>query len=288
MVRIFEIKVIAIILVFTSLISLLNFKGKILTLNYFNDGLKILYLGNMGVLIESESQTILIDGFHKKYKPAYNHPSEETVESLIHGKFPEFTKLELSLVTHKHKDHFNPELTLHFLKENVQSLTIGPAQVKEELEKTENSTEKILEQVKVVGLDNQINTIKHQEILIKSIRCDHTYQTKHKNIQNVAHLIHVNGYKILHIGDTEWDLSKVAFNKLNLVESNIDVAILPFWMLIDEKAKYNVKEYINPEVVIASHINPNDSNQIVKEIHKNFPKAVSLVELNKVVLNIKK
>ena len=271
------------ILTFVGLNLFNNSSNKIQPSNYSDDNLKILYLGNMGVLIESKNQTVLIDGFHKEYKPAYAYPSKEMLDSIIDGNYPGFTKIELNLVTHKHKDHFNPELTLHFLKENVHSLTIGPEQVKEELAKNENDTNQFLERVKVIDSDYNIHSIQHQGILIKSIRCNHTYQSKHNKIQNIAYLIDINGYKILHVGDTEWDLSKDVFEKLNLLESNIDVAILPFWMLLEETSTTKVTQLINPNIVIASHIDPNFGQQVVEEVQVNFPDVVSLTELNRTI-----
>ncbi len=215
-----DIKLRIFILVFVSQFFFNNSTNKILNLDENDDNLRILYVGNMGVLIENRNQTILIDGFHRKYKPAYAFPSKGMVDSLVFGEYPGFTKLELSLVTHKHKDHFSPELTLQFLRENAESIIIGPDQVKEELAKTGNDTNNFLEQVKALVPNDEINSIEHQGINVKSIKCDHTYQARHKDIQNNAYLIDINGYKILHVGDTEWDLSKDAFNKLNLAAPN--------------------------------------------------------------------
>jgi len=257
------------------------------SLNDTSDYLGISYIGNMGVLLENKNKTVLIDGFHKKYKPAYLHPSKGMVDSLIRGKYAGFTRLELSLVTHKHKDHFSPELSLHFLTENKESLLIGPDQVKEELIKIDNDGGAFLDQLKVIDTENKTPSIQHKGILIQSIKCGHTYQIKHKNVQNVAYLIDINGYKVLHVGDTEWDLSKEAFEKLQLAESNIDVAILPFWMLIEENSKSKLNDLIRPKMTVATHLDPNFAHQFVEKIQLSMPDVVCLTQPNKTI-NYKK
>ncbi|MGI9543640.1 MAG: hypothetical protein ACR2MX_10305, partial [Cyclobacteriaceae bacterium] len=40
------------------------------------DSLKITYIGNMGLLLESGDQKVLIDGLHTFYKKAYQPPPD--------------------------------------------------------------------------------------------------------------------------------------------------------------------------------------------------------------------
>ena len=86
MLRILEIKLIVLFLVLACQYSIKNSRDKVEILN--DDSLKISYIGNMGVLMENKDQTVLIDGFHKKYKPAYAYPSQGTVDAIIAGTYP--------------------------------------------------------------------------------------------------------------------------------------------------------------------------------------------------------
>lgn len=276
MMGILNLKLMILLLVFVFHYSPIN----LFTSNDNEVDLRISYIGNMGVLLESKDQTVLIDGFHEKYKAAYEFPSSEVVNSLIDGKYQEFTQLELSLFTHAHRDHFSPRLTLNYLKSNPESIVVGPEQVRGELEKSNDYSDSLLEQVRMIKSDNEIHTIQHEGILVKSINCGHTYQAKHRAIQNLSYLVDINGYKILHVGDAEWEVSKGALEKLNLLAISVDVAILPVWMLMEKSSIAKVSELINPGIVVAGHIDPNYANQTIEEVQQYFPGAVCLSRLN--------
>ncbi|WP_150452547.1 hypothetical protein [Arenibacter lacus] len=68
----------------------------------------------MGVLLEPKDQTVLKDGLHKNYTPAYTYPSNTVIASLLKGNYPGFSDIELSIIPHDHKDHYNPELRVAF------------------------------------------------------------------------------------------------------------------------------------------------------------------------------
>ncbi|WKK67129.1 tetratricopeptide repeat protein [Lutimonas zeaxanthinifaciens] len=248
-----------------------------------NENLRLLYVGNMGVLIEHDNKTVLIDGLHKEYKPAYAFPTNGMIDSLLYAKYPGFTSIELNLISHYHQDHFDPDLTLRFMSENNSSLTIGPEQAKKEIAVSKGSSKESLARVKVTPSDHRVRTYEFQGIVVNSIDCYHTYQEKHKGVQNIAHLVDINGYKILHVGDADWKMAAEALDQLNLKELNIDVALLPIWMLNDESSKKMVKEKINPKNVIASHIDPRSGHEVVNRLNYRFPNSTGLVELNEII-----
>ena len=68
----------------------------------------------MGVLLEHKDQTVLKDGLHKNYTPAYTYPSNTVIASLLKGNYAGFSDIELSIIPHDHKDHYNPALRVAF------------------------------------------------------------------------------------------------------------------------------------------------------------------------------
>lgn len=245
--------------------------------------LKLTYIGNMGVLLENKDQTVLIDGLHKKYKSAYAYPSSSVVASLLNGNYPGFTDIELNLITHAHNDHYNPELSIAFLKENKSALTMGPPQAKEAVRAADPNTKSLLERFRVVPSDNEVQNLKHQGISVTAISCGHTYQQKHSKVENIAYVVNLNGYKVLHVGDAEWALLAPALEKMKASTLNLDIAILPSWMLLEKSASKKVNELINPHTLIASHMDPNFIDQTTERIRENFPEVVCLTTLNKTI-----
>lgn len=252
----------------------------------FDDGdLRISYVGNMGVLIEANNKTVLIDGLHEKYKPAYQHPTNQMIEDLLDGRYDSFTEIEINLVTHNHQDHFSPDVSLEFLRRNTPSITIGAPQIKEEMmEITSESDRQLLARIRDVVYDYQVHDIKHKGIHVKSIGCDHTYQIKHKGVQNVAYLIELDSFRILHVGDTDWELAAGIFEKLKTTETDIDIAVLPYWMLLGDAARSSISDLINPRQILVSHIDPNLIDQVEEDTKLDLPNVVFLHELMETIV----
>jgi len=243
--------------------------------------LKISYIGNMGVLFEHKDKTVLIDGFHEKYKPAYVYPTKLMVDNLMTGRYHDFSKIEVGLITHKHGDHFSPSLNAQFLHKNPNSIIVGSNQIKEEIKSQENDEghKVLLDRVLEIKYDHTIQKIEHEGISIKAIRCDHSNQGRHKAIKNIAFLVDLNGYSILHVGDTYWDLAEKPFQTLDLLNSDLDVAVLPYWMLTQKDSKNQLSRILNPKKIIATHVSPDDINQTKESIQLNFPQASVFTQL---------
>ena len=146
------------------------------------DALKIAYIGNMGVLLESGDKTILIDGLHEKYKPAYVFPTESMVTELIEGNYSGFTKIEIAMVTHKHGDHFSPKYAATFLDKNPTSLLIGSAQIKAQIGSNKKN---LTGRIKVIEYNNHLHNIEHENIQVKAIRCDHSNRQDIKGLKTL-------------------------------------------------------------------------------------------------------
>ena len=89
----------------------------------------ITYVGNMGVLISGDSTSILIDGLHKEYKPAYQYPPKSLVDELIGTEKAYQPPIRYILNTHIHKDHFDAELIVEFMQHNAKTVLFSRALV---------------------------------------------------------------------------------------------------------------------------------------------------------------
>ena len=243
--------------------------------------LQISYIGNMGVLLEAGQHTVLVDGLHQNYKPIYEHPIHETVQQLIKGEYPSFSEIELILVTHKHKDHFSPKYTYDFLRYNSEAILVGSAQLKEEIEKVSKGKEKkLIDRVEVVPYSYNINQVIHKGIEVESFRCDHTNPARHKNIENIAHIISIDQYNVLHLGDTDSETLNNLFHKINLLKRDLDIVILPYWMLLETSSIADPIKKLNPKKIIATHIDPTNWPKTVGNIEQDIPNVICFTKVN--------
>ena len=242
--------------------------------------LRIAYIGNMGVLIQSQDETVIIDGFHKEYKPEYLFPTEETVMKLINSDYDYFSNINVALTTHNHMDHFDAGYLNEFLKKNPESIAIGSQQVRQAIIGENKEEDDPLDfRIERVPYDNDQYTFFHGEIEVRGVRCDHSNEAMHKSIENIAYLVIVNGYKILHVGDSNWFEGFNGISDFRLREEKLDVAILPYWMLQDPNAVTECRSLLDAKKIIATHIPPNFEVEEIEKIKFTFSNVTLFTEL---------
>ena len=180
-----------------------------------DEGVKIYvtYIANEGFLIERGGKKILIDALFKDNTIDFcDVPSEETIRKILTVK-PPFDDVDLLLFTHQHRDHFDADLALTYMKNNKKCFLIGPQQVVDQLSDSEEY-KKITERIHSItppfghSKDTSINGIK---LLVLRLQHSSYFVTdeqtgkevdRHKNIQNLGFMIYLGNYKILHTGDS--------------------------------------------------------------------------------------
>nr|WP_321235319.1 MBL fold metallo-hydrolase [uncultured Psychroserpens sp.] len=243
--------------------------------------LKIAYTGNMGVCIEHDDKTVIIDGLHQFYNKAYVFTPQEMANQLILGQFKDFTPIEFSLITHMHGDHFSGTYAKQYLESNPNGNVVGSSQINQDIV-TFHKGDHINNRFNSVPYDKQPHIIEKQGIKITAIQCDHASPKRHGNTQNIAYLINMANFSILHVGDTEWNLMVQPMKTLDIKNKNLDIAILPYWMLLENNATEQINNQIAPKHIIATHIPPNFSEQKHKQLSSKFSNITLLTNLGEV------
>jgi len=236
------------------------------------DKLEFVYVGNMGVLISNGKQSLAIDAFHVFYNDAYLNPSAELVRSLMKGTYKNYPAIDLALFTHVHGDHYYKGYGVEFVSLNENNWLVAANQSCQEAR--EILMGKAAKQIKEVPYDHSEFLLEKGEVNIKAFRLDHANPSRHSGTQNVAFIATIGGCKSLHVGDTEWDAVKDIFPRHKVLEEKIDVAILPYWMLLYDDPVKHVRQYINPRKIIATHIPPDLSNSDAAKMRNLFPGVV--------------
>jgi L-ascorbate metabolism protein UlaG (beta-lactamase superfamily) len=243
--------------------------------------LSISYIGNMGVLLANNDNVVIIDGFHKKYKPEYAYPSESTVEKIINGEYQNFKKPDIALVTHHHKDHFDADYYRTFLQKNPESIVVASQQTIDLIHEGLNSDElEMSSALKQVLYNEEEYSGVHQNIEIIAFKCPHVNSARHSSVQNIAYLVSMGNYSILHLGDTNWDVAESILKKKKISDISLDVAILPYWMLLNKNSIEQVNSLLAPKRIIATHIPPDFSDTEYKNLQNKHSNITLFTELN--------
>lgn len=239
--------------------------------------LTISYLGNMGVVIDDGKQSLIIDGIHSFYDALYMYPPQTLVDSILNRQ-GRFDKVQSLFVTHRHRDHFDPLLTLRFLQ-HAGARAFVPRQVVDSmaLYKNFSSIQKRVTGLKPAGRD----TLSGLSYPVIALNIPHTYQQRHHAVQNIGYIIEIAGKKILHVGDMDADND--VLESLNLLQDKIDIAILPLWMMYDADNRHLVEQWIKPKTVIITHVYSGEKESELIEFEQSIPGSVIFYKLYQTV-----
>ena len=233
-------------------------------------GLKVTYLANEGVLIESGSKAILIDALFDDYYEDYLSPSKELINQMNSKQAP-FQNVDLVAATHIHRDHFEAKLTGSFLNSHKESKFLSSNQVRNDLKEKYEGYGKI--EAQVIAHNRDVMTVRERVngILIHSFFINHSGGEQTQNIENMGFVIELGGKKILHLGDAEMDIER--FKAVNLSQYDIDVALVPYWYMADENGRQILNDQIRSKALIGIHFPKVGSPMVLEEIGKFYPKA---------------
>ncbi|MCP3993815.1 MAG: MBL fold metallo-hydrolase [bacterium] len=230
-------------------------------------GGKVTYIANEGFLIEAGGKKILIDAFFSDPTLDFCHvPDAETLRRLEAAEAP-FDDVDLVLITHKHVDHFAPLSVLRHLSANAGALAVGPPQVISALRAQPGWTEGLDDRVReldlgisesaplsVPGINVEVVRLRHSKYLENSEETGETID-RHRDVENLAYLADLDGFKIVHVGDALLRDNPEAFEKLELGKRGIDVLFLQPYYWPDELPL--AKEWIAPGDVVFMHLHPS-------------------------------
>ncbi|WP_160114608.1 MBL fold metallo-hydrolase [Aquimarina sp. AU474] len=232
------------------------------------ESISITYTGNMGVHIIHEQSSVLIDGLHTKYGDDYLFPSKDLVHKINYELKP-----DAILFTHHHGDHFSSQLSKNYLELNRKAVLFGAHQI------TKNFTDHRERIFTITTKDYIKQTTKINDFSVSGVKINHAGK-RHVSVENVGYIVNFNGKKVLHVGDTNWLEEINLFNQLRLVDESIDIAIIPYWMLLHKNTVELLKKNINPKHVVATHISPKIPPNELVELKRKYPKIYFLTTLD--------
>lgn len=226
----------------------------------------VTYIANSGFLIESGNKSVIIDALFKQGWDNYLVPTDTIVSDIIKQQ-NSFEKATLMLITHYHGDHFDPTMVADYLLKNKENILIG----------SPNVTNAVLQHPEYKKFGNQVvqldklNRENHdttiQGIRVRSFFLQHDARPQ---IENVGYLINIGKLTIFHTGDYNGS-EVVEFEKLQLQNENIDLALLNFYGFWNTKEEREfTKKYINPKEIALMHIPPAEIETVkdsVKQIN---------------------
>jgi L-ascorbate metabolism protein UlaG (beta-lactamase superfamily) len=236
-------------------------------------GVRITFLANEGVMLTAGGEKVLIDALYTEYGD-YAVPDRYTQSRLAVGKQP-FDSVDVILVTHYHGDHFAPDPVATHLRANPAATLVTSQQVIDSLRSGTGLAgiiaARMLSRTTAGGLRARetINGVDVQVVGIPHVG------RRHRHVEHLGFIIGIGGRRVLHVGDTE--ISARTFAPLRLDTARVDVALVPYWALLDDDSRNVIIRYIAPRHLVAIHVDAGaDAGQrAARQIARVLPKAAT-------------
>lgn len=226
------------------------------------------YVANSGVLVTVGGRRFLIDApIRDGIAPYATSPAIE--RNRLETARPPYDDVDAILITHWHEDHFSPEAIAAHLAHNPRALFVSSPEVVERLRRVAPDLpaarlRPVLpspghsEQVWVAGVPVHVLRVRHNP-------------SRRLPEQHVAFLID-DSTPVLHVGDADPTADNFALLR---ALPNVDLALLPFWYVVNETNRRFFAESIRPRRVVAIHLPPGDVAQVTAQ----FRHATMSIEL---------
>jgi L-ascorbate metabolism protein UlaG (beta-lactamase superfamily) len=229
----------------------------------------ITHVVNEGFIIESGGKKILIDALLDRVGEYAIPPMVHT--SMLSAGHP-FDDVDLVLATHSHEDHFEPSTVGEFLLNNPQAYFISTKRAVSALRLNYERIEEIEDRVLSYYPPSGVPIYTAADGIDLEI-----INLPHAGYQNVGYLVDIGGIRLLHMGDFFTEDAEAAVALLDgyqLSEKAIDIAFVPWPLLLFGDYRPIVLEGIQPGIIIPMHYVASQNNDIVDRLQSFFPDSI--------------
>ena len=210
----------------------------------------ITYIGNAGVFISYAGHGVLIDALVRRGIPPYVTAPADVRDKLERAESP-FDEVDLVLATHDHADHFDAGAVWRHLDYNASAVFVSTPQAAARVLATPGSAELEDRVIASYPAEGTRERLSFADIDFDVLNLHHGRERR-PSVANVGFVIDVEGFRVLHVGDTEVDVDELLPYALD--EDSIDVAFIPYWHLLSESGRRLVDVAIKPRRLVAIHL----------------------------------
>ena len=234
--------------------------------------LELTYIGCEGVLIRSGAGAVLIDGLFGAEAQGYHTPPEAALARVRSAQRP-FDRVDVVLATHFHEDHFDPDAVAEYLRASQHTRFASTAQAVERLlarapELAARAT--AVDAPEGVRVAHEFGSVRAEAFGLSHGKVNYA------DVQQLGWVVTIDGRSVVHLGDGIID--EKTLRRAGLVDTTIDVGVLPFWFLTYPFGKRLVASAFRPSAIFACHIRLYEREQVVSEMASWIGQAVPLVE----------
>ena len=229
-------------------------------------------------MVESAGKKVLIDALFDSGFGAYLAPSADLLEQMTGARGP-FASVDLLLVTHPHGDHFDPKLTVAYLRTNPGCRLVAHTQTVDRLRK-EEGFDQVSNRVSEISCDpgarehRVVNGVPLDVLCLPHSPYYRDGRNVHADMRDLAFLVELGGARFLHLGDATIEHSADYLGTYPFEQKRIDVLFLAYFDRA-QAAQRLVAEKIKPGRIVAMHVPPAQWTEEVKGVRAAYPHAIA-------------
>jgi L-ascorbate metabolism protein UlaG (beta-lactamase superfamily) len=234
------------------------------------------YVANAGVLVEIAGARVLIDAPVREGIPPYATSSADERTRLERAQ-PPYADVDAILVTHWHEDHFSADAVAAHLASSPRTVLVSSPEVVARVRAVvpDIGVTRLRDVLPAPGAWERVHV---GPLTVRVLRVRHN-PTRRLPQQHVAFLLG-DGPTVLHTGDAD----PAADNFTVLRElPDVDVALVPFWYLLDAPNRAMVRQALAPRHIVAMHVPPSDAADVARRLAPSGMDAVLLTRPGMIV-----
>lgn len=217
------------------------------------------YVANAGVLLRVDGRTFLVDAPFRDGIAPYGVSSAEE-RSRLEGAHAPYHDVDAILVTHWHEDHFDAGAVAAHLTQNGRAVLIASREV---VGRVRASAPRLPDSRfrAIVPPPGGSDRTTVGGVPVHVLRVRHNPARRYPE-EHLAFLIGERT-RVLHVGDA--DPSADNFTALAALPA-VDVAVLPFWYVLNQPSRSMVAAAIRPRRIIAVHVPPQEAREVEQKL----------------------
>ena len=193
-------------------------------------GVEVTFLANAGVLLRGGGRAVMIDGCVRERYLEYGAVPDEVWRRLL-AAAPPFERLDLVLVSHAHRNHFQTAAARELLLARREARLVAHREVVAALRENWSAWSEVAARVVEVSATAEAPGSWQDGDLAVELR-----PLPHGEARtlpaNLAHVVKIGGRTVVHVGDAEAAPRQIA--AAGLAGRRFDVGLLPYWYWLGE------------------------------------------------------